>query len=152
MSQSSRSPAHCIAPAIIRKANAVMRLLQRRKLTLVTAESCTGGLIAAALSQAEGASDVLEGAFVTYTKAQKSKALGVRKGLLKREGAVTPQVAAEMAAGARRRSNAKLALSITGVLGPKSNAHGPNEFLHVPYARTLTACVAHVIAAHARAD
>lgn len=91
---------------------------------MVTAESCTGGLIAAALARAEGASEVLHGGFVVYTKEQKAKALGVSRTLLAREGAVNGTVARQLADGARRRSSATLALAITGVLGPAPDDDG----------------------------
>lgn len=74
----------------------MVKLLRARNLTLVTAESCTAGLIAALLSKPEGASDVLHGGFVTYTKAQKSRVLGL-PALLKRNGS-------DMASGALHRA------------------------------------------------
>lgn len=82
----------------------MVKLLRARNLTLVTAESCTAGLIAALLSKPEGASDVLHGGFVTYTKAQKSRVLGLPAALLKRNGSVTAKVASDMASGALHRA------------------------------------------------
>lgn len=120
----AKKSASCIAPRLSRHADALVSLLRRKKMTVVTAESCTAGLIAAALSLADGASHVLEGAFVTYTKDQKIQALGVPKKLLRREGAVNAEVARHMAVGARRRSKAKIALSVTGVLGPLPDDDG----------------------------
>jgi nicotinamide-nucleotide amidase len=121
---------------LVRRANQVVVLLKRKKLTIVTAESCTAGLISAALSQADGASDVLEGAFVTYTKQHKSKALGVRMDQLKHAGAVTPAVAARMADGALKRSRARIALSVTGVLGPMPDEDGnPVGLIYLAFAR-----------------
>jgi len=117
-------PAHCVAPRLVRRADALTRLLKRKKLSVVTAESCTGGLIAAAISQGTGAADVLQGGFVTYTKLQKSAALGVPAALLRRDGAVTKQVARRMAEGALKRSKAHIALAVTGVLGPKPDEDG----------------------------
>ncbi len=114
----AKKPASCIAPRLSRHADALVALLRRKKMTIVTAESCTAGLIAAALSLAGGASDILEGAFVAYTKDQKTQALGVPAELLRREGAVNAEVARRMALGARKRSKAKIALSVTGILGP----------------------------------
>lgn len=116
--------ASCVAPALVRRAGKIAAMLKRRKLSLVTAESCTAGLVAAALSQAEGATDVLAGGFVTYTKDQKTKALGVSRKLLAREGAVTTEVARRMAAGALKRSPARVALAVTGVLGPEPDEDG----------------------------
>lgn len=102
----------------------MVKLLRASNLTVVTAESCTAGLIAALLSKPEGASDVLHGGYVTYSKEQKSRALGVPAPLLKREGSVTAKVASDMASGALRRSPADIALAVTGVLGPAPDADG----------------------------
>lgn len=101
-----------------------MRLLSARQLSVVTAESCTAGLVAAVLSTAEGASQVLHGGFVTYTKAQKTAALGVPAELLRAQGAVNEEVARRMAFGALGRSPAAIALSVTGVLGPEPDEDG----------------------------
>ncbi|HEX4294195.1 MAG TPA: nicotinamide-nucleotide amidohydrolase family protein [Rhizomicrobium sp.] len=92
--------------------------------TVVTAESCTAGLIAAVLSQAEGAGEVLHGSFVTYTKANKTMALGVDARLLKHAGSVNADVARQLAYGALDRSPAELALAVTGVLGPEPDEDG----------------------------
>lgn len=86
---------------------------------IVTAESCTGGLLAAALTEASGASDVVTGGFVTYSNAMKANALGVPAMLLERHGAVSREVAASMAQGALGRApDANLAVAITGIAGP----------------------------------
>ena len=114
----------CFPPGLSARANRVVKLLRARNVTLVTAESCTAGLIAALLSKPEGASNVLQGGYVTYTKAQKSRALGLPAALLKRDGSVTAKVAAGMAAGALRRSPADIALAVTGVLGPAPDEDG----------------------------
>lgn len=103
----SRSP--CIGQSLIDHAARVLRLLKSRGLTIVTAESCTAGLISVALSQADGASDVLQGSFATYTKANKVKALGVDEALLVREGSVNAEVGRQLACGALERSPADLA-------------------------------------------
>jgi nicotinamide-nucleotide amidase len=123
-SAGKKPAAHCIAPRLVRRAHKTAALLKRKKLTVVTAESCTGGLISAALSQAEGASKILAGAFVTYTKEQKAEALGIGINMLRRHGAVTAAVALRMAKGALKRSKATVALSVTGVLGPKPDEDG----------------------------
>lgn len=117
-------PAFSISPRLVRRAGELTALLRLKKKTLITAESCTGGLIAAALSQTDGASDVLEGGFVTYTKAQKTRSLGVGATVLKRNGAVAGEIARRMALGALKRSRAKIALAVTGVLGPKPDDDG----------------------------
>lgn len=111
--------AHCIDESLIRCAARALETLARSKLTVVTAESCTAGLISAALSQADGASDVLHGSFVTYTKANKAMALGVSRDLLSRDGSVNAEVARQLARGALERSPADIALAVTGVLGPE---------------------------------
>jgi len=108
---------------LVGKANAAAKRLISKKLTVVTAESCTAGLIAACLSRARGASEILEGGFVTYTKDQKRTALRVPARLLARSS-VTAEVAAAMARGALRASKAKVALAVTGVLGPTQDEDG----------------------------
>jgi nicotinamide-nucleotide amidase len=93
-------------------------------LTLVTAESCTAGRLAAALSEAPGAADQFHGGFVTYTKRAKTKLLGVDEILLREKGAVCAEVAEAMAAGALLRSTADIAVSVTGVAGPEPDEDG----------------------------
>jgi nicotinamide-nucleotide amidase len=114
----------CIEPELVQRAQQAMRALLERKLSIVTAESCTAGLISAILSQAEGASAGLRGAFVTYTKEQKSLALGVPAELLSSRGSVNEEVARRMAEGALERSSADVALAVTGVLGPEEDEDG----------------------------
>jgi nicotinamide-nucleotide amidase len=106
------------------RAQGIVSALKTAKMTIVTAESCTAGAIATWLSQADGASDVLHGGFVTYTKAQKVSALGVSEGLLRDHGAVNAEVVKQMAAGALERSPATLALAVSGVLGPEEDEDG----------------------------
>lgn len=89
-----------------------------RRLRLATAESCTGGLVAACLTAIAGSSDVFERGFVTYSNESKSEMLGVRPDLIAAHGAVSIEVAAAMAEGALAHSNADLAISITGIAGP----------------------------------
>jgi nicotinamide-nucleotide amidase len=97
---------------------------RRGNLTIVTAESCTAGKLSALLSEAPGASEHLHGSFVTYTKANKVKALGVDAGLLKAKGAVCREVAVAMAESALHRSPADVAVAITGVAGPDPDEDG----------------------------
>lgn len=85
---------------------------------IATAESCTGGLVAATLTAVPGASDVFERGFVTYTNTAKSEMLGVPFWLIERHGAVSEDVARAMAGGALTHSRASLAVSITGIAGP----------------------------------
>lgn len=90
---------------------------------IATAESCTGGMISAALTDVPGSSDVFDRGFVTYSNAAKIAMLGVRAGTLATHGAVSEAVAAEMAEGALARSDATLAVAVTGIAGP-----GRSEF------------------------
>ena|SRR5690349_13662840 len=92
--------------------------------SIVTAESCTAGKLSGLLSEAPGASAFLHGGFVTYTKENKSKALGVSAELLKNKTAVCVDVAVEMAQGALKRSPANVAVAITGVAGPEPDEDG----------------------------
>ena len=114
----------CIDKSLVRDARRALELLKEKNLTLVTAESCTAGLIAAAMSQTEGASMTLHGSFVVYTKKNKTKALGVSARHLKAKGSVTRTVAEQLLAGALRRSPADVALAVTGVLGPERDEDG----------------------------
>lgn len=92
--------------------------LKRRGLSLVTAESCTGGWIAQAVTSVPGSSAWFDRGWVTYSNAAKRELLGVRARTLARFGAVSPEVASEMAAGALARSRAQVSLAVTGVAGP----------------------------------
>ena len=98
--------------------------LKAANATIVTAESCTAGSLAALLAEAEGASDILHGGFITYTKEHKIKALGVSERLLKEQGAVNGDVVKQLAAGALDRSPASLAVAVSGVLGPECDEDG----------------------------
>jgi nicotinamide-nucleotide amidase len=106
------------------RAAEIVDLLCRRGLSVVTAESCTSGTIATLLSDAPGAGECLHGSFVTYTKANKVAALGVPAELLARRSAVCPEVAQALAEGALARSPADIAVSVTGVAGPKPDEDG----------------------------
>lgn len=114
----------CIDKSLVREACDALKSAANKELTVVTAESCTAGLIAAAMSQAEGASKTLHGSFVVYTKQNKTKALGVSARYLKSNGSVTRKVAEQLLAGALRRSPADVALAVTGVLGPEPDEDG----------------------------
>jgi nicotinamide-nucleotide amidase len=93
-------------------------------LTIITAESCTAGQLATLLSEVPGAADRLHGGFVTYTKENKTKTLGIPDTLLRQYTAVCPAVAHAMAEGALSRSPATLAIAITGVAGPDPDEDG----------------------------
>ncbi len=96
----------------------VADLLQKNKWLLVTAESCTGGLIAAACTDLAGSSNWFERGFVTYSNAAKTEALGVDAALIEKEGAVSEAVARAMTLGALSHSHAQVAVAVTGVAGP----------------------------------
>jgi nicotinamide-nucleotide amidase len=96
----------------------VLELCRSQGLTLATAESCTGGLVAARLTSVPGSSDVFKGGIVAYSNEVKAAELGVQDDVLERHGAVSAEVAAAMAAGARERLGADVALAVTGVAGP----------------------------------
>jgi nicotinamide-nucleotide amidase len=96
----------------------VIQAASQRGLFLATAESCTAGALAQILARAPGASDVLHGGFIVYTKANKTAALGVPQLLLSRVSAVHAEVARLMASGALARCPADIVVSITGVAGP----------------------------------
>jgi nicotinamide-nucleotide amidase len=96
----------------------VLAALRKRQLTIVTAESCTGGLIAKRLTDIAGSSDVVKGGVVSYANAVKTAALGVPDAMLQEHGAVSEAVAKAMAQGARERLDADIAVSVTGVAGP----------------------------------
>lgn len=100
------------------RANAVLDAARAKGLRLATAESCTGGLVAAALTEIPGASDVFERGFVTYSNEAKRDMLGVPSPLIERHGAVSAEVARAMAQGAIDRSDADIAVAVTGVAGP----------------------------------
>lgn len=99
-------------------AERVLFSCRKRGLKVVTAESCTGGLIAATLTAIAGSSDVVDRAFVTYSNEAKREMLGVPWDAILGHGAVSDPVARAMAMGALARSNAHLAVSVTGVAGP----------------------------------
>ncbi len=112
------------SPQLKGRAEQIIKALRRKKLALITAESCTAGLLAALLSKPEGAGDVLEGGFVCYSKEQKNVALHVSPATLKEKTAVSAEVAEEMARGALKCSTATTAIAVTGVLGPKPDEDG----------------------------
>jgi nicotinamide-nucleotide amidase len=106
--------------ALLRQAEELLRLYRAAGKRIATAESCTGGLIAACLTEVAGSSDVVDRGFVTYSNAAKAAMLGVDPALLEPPGpgAVSAEVAAAMAAGALNASLADVAVSATGIAGP----------------------------------
>jgi len=99
-------------------ARRVIELLAEKKQTIVTAESCTGGLVAAALTDVPGASSAFYGGFVTYANSAKSRMIHVQARLIRDYGAVSNQVARAMADGARNTAHADFAVAVTGIAGP----------------------------------
>lgn len=117
-------------------ARAFLAQADQRKLRLVTAESCTGGLIAATACRVAGCSSVLERGFVTYSNDAKRDLLGVPEELIARRGAVSMEVALAMAEGALAHSPAELAISVTGIAGPDGGSSDkPVGLVHIAAAR-----------------
>src|SRR6266568_9535799 len=100
------------------RARALLDLCRGKRLKLAAAESCTGGLVAATLTEIPGSSDVFERGFVTYSNAAKTAMLGVPTSVLERFGAVSRETAEAMAQGALAHSPAYLTVAITGIAGP----------------------------------
>ena len=108
-----------------RRARALLEACRARGWHVATAESCTGGLVSAALTDVPGSSDVVDRGFVTYSNAAKTVMIGVPAELITAHGAVSEQVARAMAEGARAASGADLAIAITGVAGPGASEAKP---------------------------
>lgn len=113
-----------IGAALRERAKCILKRLKAANLSIVTAESCTAGMIAAVLSRCEGAGAWMHGGFVTYTKAQKIAALGVEAQLLEEQGAVNEDVVQQLAKGALGHSPATISVAVSGVLGPKQDEDG----------------------------
>jgi nicotinamide-nucleotide amidase len=121
----------------------LIRILIEKSFTVVTAESCTGGLVAAALTEVAGSSAVFDSGFVTYSNAAKMRMLGVPADSLRQHGAVSEAVARAMAEGARRAALVDLSVAITGVAGPGGGtADKPVGLVH--FAVADSQCTRHV--------
>ena len=121
---------------LVGRAAALVAACRARGLVLATAESCTGGLVAALLTEVPGSSAAVDRGFVTYSNAAKSEMLGVDPALIAAEGAVSEAVARAMAAGILVRSRADVGVSITGVAGPGGGtAAKPVGLVHFACAR-----------------
>lgn len=107
-----------IDAVLLAAAAKLLDMCRDRNETIVTAESCSGGLVAATLTALPGSSAVFERGFVTYSNSAKSEALGVPFWLIERHGAVSEDVARAMAGGALTHSHASLAVAVTGIAGP----------------------------------
>jgi nicotinamide-nucleotide amidase len=118
------------------KAEAVLAACRQAGLKLVTIESCTGGLIAATLTEIAGSSDVVERGFVTYSNEAKTELVGVPAALIQKHGAVSEEVARAMAEGGLTHSRADIAVSVTGIAGPGgATATKPVGLVHLACAR-----------------
>ena len=107
------------------RAAGVLSAARARGVMIATAESCTGGLIVGALTEVPGSSDVVDRGFVTYSNAAKIEMLGIKPQTLADFGAVSEEIAREMAEGALARSDAGLAVAVTGIAGPGGSDHKP---------------------------
>ncbi len=124
---------------LVRQAEEVLEFCREQGFTLATAESCTGGLVAAYLTHIAGASDVLERGFVTYSNESKMEILGVDAQTLAEDGAVSRETAIGMAAGALWRSRANLSVSITGIAGPGGGSDDkPVGLVHFAIAKRVS--------------
>jgi nicotinamide-nucleotide amidase len=123
-------------PSVSERAADVLASCRAQGLRIATAESCTGGMIAAALTDPAGASDVVECGFVVYSNEAKQRMLGVPEELLIRHGAVSAEVAGAMAEGTLARSSADIAVAVTGIAGPGgATATKPVGLVHLACAR-----------------
>lgn len=123
-------------PDILAAAERLLETCRGRKLMAATVESCTGGLLAGALTAIAGSSDVIERGYVTYSNQAKTELVGVPTALIEAEGAVSEPVARAMAEGAIARSPADIAASVTGVAGPGGgSAAKPVGLVHIAAAR-----------------
>lgn len=119
------------APDILALAERVLAEARTRGLRLATAESCTGGMVSAALTDVPGSSDVFDRGFITYSNEAKQELLGVSAQTIAAHGAVSTEAATALAAGALARSRADVAVSITGIAGPGGgSAHKPVGRVH----------------------
>lgn len=107
------------------KAASLLEAAKSKGVLIATAESCTGGMVSAAITDIAGSSAIFDRGFVTYTNAAKMQMLGVTAKALAAHGAVSEQVAAQMALGALEHSDAHLAVAITGIAGPGGSDHKP---------------------------
>jgi nicotinamide-nucleotide amidase len=120
----------------------VITLANKRLLTLTTAESCTGGLISAALTSISGSSKVFKAGFVTYANDAKVKMLGIEKSLLNKVGAVSEEVAIEMAKGALVQAGVDISVAVTGIAGPNSDdSEKPVGLVHIAVGRQINGTV-----------
>lgn len=123
-------------PALIDEGRVVLAALEAKGLMIATAESCTGGLVAALLTSIPGSSRAFDRAFVTYSNESKQQMIGVPGALIERHGAVSEEVARAMAEGAVRHSISPIAVAITGIAGPDGgSADKPVGLVHIACAQ-----------------
>ncbi|WP_374830872.1 CinA family protein [Paenochrobactrum pullorum] len=114
------------------KAIEVLEACRKAGLTLATAESCTGGMISASLTDIAGSSDVVDRGFITYSNAAKTAMIGVPAALIDDKGAVSKEVALSMAKGALKNSDASVSVAVTGVAGPSGGSEAkPVGLVHI---------------------
>ncbi|MGY8992935.1 MAG: CinA family protein [Rhodospirillales bacterium] len=121
-----------------REAMALLQVCRKHGLTVATAESCTGGLVAGCLTAIAGSSDVIDRGFVSYTNEAKQEMLGVPVQLLESHGAVSEQVARAMAVGAVDRAQTDVAVAVTGIAGPGGAT--PNKPVGLVYFAAARCC------------
>jgi nicotinamide-nucleotide amidase len=122
--------------ALLTEARDLLTAARNKDMHIVTAESCTGGLIAALLTEIPGSSDVVERGFVTYSNEAKQELLGVPFDLLETHGAVSEPVCRAMALGALKHSRAELSVAVTGIAGPGGgSAEKPVGLVYIAAAR-----------------
>ena len=131
-----------MTPELKQRAAALLKAYERRGVKIATAESCTGGLVAALLTEIAGSSAVVERGFVTYSNEAKTELIGVPADLIAAHGAVSEPVARAMAEGALRHSKADVAVGITGIAGPSGGtATKPVGLVHFGLAKQGVASV-----------
>lgn len=119
-------------PDVFADAKRIIETLRTKNRKLATAESCTGGLLAGAITAVPGSSDVFFGGYVTYSNDAKEQMIGVPRDLIERHGAVSEAVAHAMAEGAIRTTGADLAVSVTGIAGPGGGSpHKPVGLVYI---------------------
>lgn len=125
------------APELLHAAETLLQQLRAKNLTLSTAESCTGGLLSALLTEISGSSDVFSHGYITYANAAKTGMLAVPEALISVHGAVSEEVARAMAEGALHASGASISIAITGIAGPGgATEHKPVGLVHLASARS----------------
>ena len=129
MAQSPDTLAAVMPDSVLEQADTVLELAKARRMTLAAAESCTGGLLAALLTDVPGCGHLFDRGFVTYSEDAKCDMLGIERARLERFGAVSREIARDMAQGALNHSDADIAVSITGYAGPTDDG-GEEGLVH----------------------